>query len=260
MGNSRTRRAGAGLSVSAGASPAMQPVVRRPPAKRCAPLVPWPSLAPAVGNSRGCAEQFAHAPSRRRAVCVGGRVTRDAACGAATARKAVRPVGSLAHPRTCGGQFARLRRASRAPCSCLGSASHARGLFRVRASVSRGSNWASVSSGPRLVCVCPWLGDAVFLYFIKRPQACKAAPPITDCTAFLVYINFMDPVPSLVVCGKGLSFRSGFPHFQPSFPQLLTEFFTACPPSIFENYVNLQQYNAYKREERGKALFFVNSF
>ena len=114
MGNSRTRRAGAGLSVSAGASPAMQPVVRRPPAKRCAPLVPWPSLAPAVGNSRGCAEQFAHAPCRRRAVCVGGRVTRDAACGASAARKAVRPVGSLAQPRTCGGQFARLRRAIRA--------------------------------------------------------------------------------------------------------------------------------------------------
>ena len=84
----------------------MQPVVRRPPAKRCAPLVPWPSLAPAVGNSRGCAEQFAHAPSRRRAVCVGGRVTRDAACGASAARKAVRPVGSLAHPCThaaCSG-------------------------------------------------------------------------------------------------------------------------------------------------------------
>ena len=185
MGNSRTRRPGAGLFVSAGASPAMQPVVRRLPAKRCALLVPWPSLA------------------RTRLV--------PGAC-----------------PR--------------------------------RASVSRGSNWASVSSGPWLVCVCPWLGDAVFLYSIKRPQACKAAPPITDCTAFLVYINFMTPVPSLVVCGKGLSFRSGFPHFQPSFPQLPTEFFTACPPSTFKNYVNLQQYNAYKREERGKALFFVNSF
>ena len=164
----------------------------------------------------------------------------------------------MCHPRC--GLWCVGRPQSGAPCWFLGPASHARGLFRVRASVSRGSNWASVSSGPRLVCVCPWLGDAVFLYFIKRPQACKAAPPITDCTAFLVYINFMDPVPSLVVCGKGLSFRSGFPHFQPSFPQLLTEFFTACPPSIFENYVNLQQYNAYKREERGKALFFVNSF
>ena len=163
----------------------MQPVVRRPPAKRCAPLVPWPSLA------------------RTRLVPGASRA------------------GLLFPGAQTGPLFSQAR---------------ARFMF------------------------VPWPGDAVFLYSIKRPQACKAAHPITDCTAFLVYINFMDPVPSLVVCGKGLSFRSGFPHFQPSFPQLLTEFFTVCPPSIFENYVNLQQYNAYKREERGKALFFVNSF
>ena len=66
----------------------------------------------------GCAGHNAHAPSRRRAVCVGRRVTRDAACGASAARKAVRPVGSLAQPCTCGGQFARLRRAIRARAAC----------------------------------------------------------------------------------------------------------------------------------------------
>ena len=166
----------------------MQPVVRRPPAKRCALLVPWPSLAPAVGNSRGCAEQFAHAPSRRRAVCVGRRVTRGAACGASAARKAVRPVGSLAQPRTCGGQFARAapgttrtrrpgaglfvstgaspavrpvvrrlpakRCAPLVPWPSLARTRLVPGACPRRASVSRGSNWASVSSGPRTVCVC----------------------------------------------------------------------------------------------------------
>ena len=172
------------------------------------------------------------------------------------------PKRQMYHPRCslwCVG-----RPQSGAPCWFLGPALHARGLFRVRARA--GLLFPGAQTGPlfpqaraRFVFV-PWPGDAVFLYSIKRPQACKAAPPITDCTAFLVYINFMTPVPSLVVCGKGLSFRSGFPHFQPSFPQLPTEFFTACPPSTFKNYVNLQQYNAYKREERGKALFFVNSF
>ena len=69
---------------------------------------------------RACGGQFAHAPSRRRAVCAGRLVTRDAACGAAAARKAVHPVISLP---------ARLRRASRAPGLCLCPASHARGLF-----------------------------------------------------------------------------------------------------------------------------------
>ena len=66
---------------------------------------------------RACAEQFAHAPSRRRAVCAGRLVTRDAACSAAAARKAVHPVISLP---------ARLRRASRAPCLFLLRVSHAR--------------------------------------------------------------------------------------------------------------------------------------
>ena len=37
------------------------------------------------------------------------------------------------HLRACGGQFARLRRASRAPCLWLRPVSHARGWFRVQA-------------------------------------------------------------------------------------------------------------------------------
>ena len=73
---------------------------------------------------RACAEQFAHAPSRRRAVCAGRLVTRDAACSAAAARKAVHPVISLP---------ARLRRASRAPGLCFRPVSHARDCFQVRA-------------------------------------------------------------------------------------------------------------------------------
>ena len=73
---------------------------------------------------RACGGQFAHAPSRRRAVCAGSLVTRDAACGAAAARKAVHPVISLP---------ARLRRASRAPCLCFRPVSHARDCFQVRA-------------------------------------------------------------------------------------------------------------------------------
>ena len=66
-GNSRTRRPGAGLSAQAALSPAMQPVVRRPPAKRFALPLFSPSLtrprlfpgacprtapAPAVGKTR----------------------------------------------------------------------------------------------------------------------------------------------------------------------------------------------------------------
>ena len=149
--------------MSAGASPAMQPVVRRLPAKRCAPLVPWPSLAPAVGNSRGCAEQFAHAPCRRRAVCVGGRVTRDAACGASAARKAVRPVGSLAQPRTCGGQFARLRRAIRA------RAVPAQGCLCRRARHPRCGLWCG--DCPQSGAPCWFLGPASHLRWAIRAAA-----------------------------------------------------------------------------------------
>ena len=54
---------------------------------------------------RTCGDQVAHAPSRRRAVCTGRLVTRDASCSASAARKAVRPVCFFP---------ARLRRASRA--------------------------------------------------------------------------------------------------------------------------------------------------
>ena len=73
---------------------------------------------------RACGGQVAHAPSRRRAICAESLVTRDAACGATAARKAVHPVISLP---------ARLRRASRAPCLCFRPVSHARDCFQVRA-------------------------------------------------------------------------------------------------------------------------------
>ena len=82
---------------------------------------------PGGEKARGCAGhtcggQFAHAPSRRRAVCNGRLVTRDAACSVSAAHKAVCPVCFFP---------ARLRRANRAPCLCLCSAAHARGSFWV---------------------------------------------------------------------------------------------------------------------------------
>ena len=82
-----------------------------------------------MSNSRGCAGhtcggQFAHAPSRRRAVCNGRLVTRVAACNASAACKAVRSVCFFP---------AHLRWAIHAPCFCLRQASHARGFFRVQA-------------------------------------------------------------------------------------------------------------------------------
>ena len=55
-GNSRTRRPGAGLSAQAALSPAMQPVVRRPPAKRFA----LPLFSPSLTRPRGCTGQVAH--------------------------------------------------------------------------------------------------------------------------------------------------------------------------------------------------------
>ena len=127
--------------------------------------------APAASNSRGCAEhtcggQFAHAPSRRRAVCAGSLVTRAEGCGASAAR-------------TCGGQFAHrvcafaqphtpahLRWASRAPGLCLCPASHARapaagksrtrrpgaGLSAQAASSPAHLRWASRAPG---LCLRP---------------------------------------------------------------------------------------------------------
>ena len=52
-----------------------------------------------------CGGQVAHAPSRRRAVCVGRLVTRDAASCAADARKAVHPVFFFAASRTHAVDF-----------------------------------------------------------------------------------------------------------------------------------------------------------
>ena len=95
VSKTRTRRPGAGPFFQTGASPALQLVMQRPPAKRFAQFMP----APAVSKSRACGEQVAHR------VC------------------------AFSQPRT----HARLRRASRAPCLCLCPASHARGYFRVRA-------------------------------------------------------------------------------------------------------------------------------
>ena len=139
---------------------------------------------PAVGNSRGCAEQVAHrvcvfaqprtpaagsvcvpahgscflrqgkrprlrrahlrwairaaAPSKSRTVSFSSpRLARPRLVPCASPRKApVFPGGEKARAcagHTCGGQFARLRRASRAPCLFLPRVSHARGWFRVRA-------------------------------------------------------------------------------------------------------------------------------
>ena len=205
--NSRTRRPGAGLFVSAGASPAMQPVVRRLPAKRCAPLVPWPSLAPAVGNSRGCAEQFARlrrairaaAPSNSRTRRPGAGLTKAANMSPAMRPvvrrlpvKAVRPVGSLAQSRTHAVCFG---------CGLLFPGAQTGPLFPQ----ARGWFVFVLGSAPR-----------PFFYSIKQAQACKAMRSLQVVQLF-VYINFTYPVPSLVVCGKGPSFRSGFPHFQPSF-------------------------------------------
>ena len=79
---------------------------------------------PGGEKARGCAGQFAHAPSRRRAVCNGRLVTRVAACNCVGCLQAVRPVCFFP---------ARLRRASRAPCLWLRPVSHARGWFRVQA-------------------------------------------------------------------------------------------------------------------------------
>ena len=98
---------------------------------------------PGGEKARGCAGQFAHAPSRRRAVCNGRLVTRVAACNASAACKAVRPVCFFP---------ARLRRASRAPCLWLRPVSHARGWFRVQAHAEllfsrQGKGLASVSCG-----------------------------------------------------------------------------------------------------------------
>ena len=174
MGNSRTRRAGAGLSVSAGASPAMRPVVRRPPAKRCAPLVPWPSLAPAVGNSRGCAEQVAHAPSRRRVNQSGKYVTRDAACGAAAARKAVRPVGSLAQSRTHAVCFG---------CGLLFPGAQTGPLFPQ----ARGWFVFVLGSAPR-----------PFFYSIKQAQACKAMRSLQVVQLFCLHKFY---IPCSISCG-----------------------------------------------------------
>ena len=91
-----------------------------------------------MSNSRGCAGhtcggQFAHAPSRRRAVCNGRLVTRVAACNASAACKAVRSVCFFP---------AHLRWAIHAPCFCLRQASHARGFFRVQAHAGLLFSWA----------------------------------------------------------------------------------------------------------------------
>ena len=88
------------MPASAGSSPALQLVVFRLPAKRCALSVSSPGLAAAPSKSRACGGQIAHAPSRRRAVCADNLVTRVTACGVSAARKAVRPVCLFTQPRT----------------------------------------------------------------------------------------------------------------------------------------------------------------
>ena len=61
MGKSRTRRPGAGLSAQKVSSPAVQLLVRRPPAKRSALFVPALILARPRGcGGHTCGGQFAH--------------------------------------------------------------------------------------------------------------------------------------------------------------------------------------------------------
>ena len=90
-------------------------------------FAPWLFKRGCGGHT--CGGQFAHAPSRRRAVCNGRLVTRVAACNASAACKAVCPVCFFPASRTP----AHLRWASRAPCLFLLRAAHARSWFRVRA-------------------------------------------------------------------------------------------------------------------------------
>ena len=66
VSKTRTRRPGAGLSAQAASSPAMQPVVRRPPAKRFALSFSLPRLV----RPRGCAGQFARLRRAIHAPCL----------------------------------------------------------------------------------------------------------------------------------------------------------------------------------------------
>ena len=151
-GNSRTRRPGAGLSAQAALSPAMQPVVRRPPAKRFA----LPLFSPSLTRPRGCAGQDAHrvcacAQPRTHAVASGcapalsfcfpkqGESPAHVPCAREETRRAKAPAHpprteTLEKAELCSLAFqARLRRARRAPCLFLPRVSHARGWFRVQA-------------------------------------------------------------------------------------------------------------------------------
>ena len=130
---------------SQGSKRPSQPACAAAPGNSRTVFVPSPSLArtrlfrggnprrasvfPGREKARACGEQFAHAPSRRRAVCNGRLVTRVAACNASAACKAVCPVCFFPASRTP----AHLRWASRAPCLFLLRAAHARSWFRVRA-------------------------------------------------------------------------------------------------------------------------------
>ena len=126
VSKSRTRRPGAGLSATAGSSPALLPVMRRLPAKR---------FALSASSPRACGEQVAHrvygcAQSRTHAIgfrCV--------------------PAHDFCFPGQ--GESPRLRRASRAPCLWLRPASHARCCFRVRARA-----WLLFSRAGRKLSFC----------------------------------------------------------------------------------------------------------
>ena len=165
------------------------------------------------------------------------------------------------HPRC--GLWCVGRPQSGAPCWFLGPPLHARGLFRVRARA--GLLFPGAQTGSLFPQARGWfvfvLGSATrpFFYSIKQAQACKAMRSLQVVQLFCLHKFY---IPCSISCGvwKRAVLPQWFSTFSTEFSTTPHRVLHRVPPSIFENYVNLQQYNAYKREERGKALFFVNSF
>ena len=113
-----------------------------------------------------CGEQFAHAPSRRRAVCAGRLVTRAAAHSASAARKSVRPVCLFAQSRAP----AHLRWAIRAPCLWLCPAPHARA-----AAPGKSRTVFVAAFGPRTHAVGSEWRPTLSFYF---PEQTESPPPV----------------------------------------------------------------------------------
>ena len=150
----------------------------------CTPIIlPFPPPA----QPHACTGQVAHAPSRRRAICAGSLVTRNAACGAADARKAVRPVFFFAASRThavvsgCGltpgfcfpgqAESPHLRRAIRAAAP-----GNSRTLFFSSPRLARTRLFPG--AGPRMAPVFPGRQKAHLLFPAagRKPAGQKPAP------------------------------------------------------------------------------------